>query len=246
MSLDYKLMFGSHLAIMIMFMVGSALTLPVEGAIEVALLTSIGLVLAWRRSVDGWRWAGAGPRQLLNALSMAAVVVVFLGSALLASPPNSQQMLPWYLAGGNIGLFLVLMSLRVVRPSRSLYEKDCGEPDGETAPPAEPTTDDARRGVIVAIYRTVFFLVWLNCIAVFFMEGAAAPSPESLRLAPFLAPIAKNAVALQTPVIHQAMEIGMFAGIPCVLFGGFLLQYVLGVPVFPGLPARRLFSHDRE
>jgi hypothetical protein len=243
MSLDFKLFFASHGALMVMFLVGRVLTIGIESAAEAALLAAIGGLATWRRCIDGWRWAGMGLAQALNTFLALAVLVVFGGAAFLLFPPSSPAFLPWYLALVNIGVFNVLVALRIVRPSREAYQRDCQPADVTASLTTAPVSTEAPwRRVARITFHTVFLLVWIDGVAFFFAEGAAAPNPESLRAAPFMGDVARALVVLQNPDVRLAMQVGVFVGIPCVLAAAFLLQFVLGVAVFPNAPARTLWA----
>ena len=246
MSLDYRLFFASHLVLMAMFIAGAALTLQAELVAEAVLVAVVALAVAWRRQRDGWQWAGAGPRQLLGAVFSLVVVIVFLGAAILLFPPNSPRALPWYLIGANIGLFNTLIALRVLRPSQSAYENDCRAGD-KGAPVLEPPQpQDLGQSpwprLIRVGYQGAFILVWIDGLAFFFAEGAAHPDPQSVKSFPLIATLAQKLAVLQDPVVHSTLEAVMFIGIPCVLLGGFFLQFVAGIQVLPNLPARRLWD----
>jgi hypothetical protein len=247
MSLDWKAFFVSFFAIMLMFMAGGALSTWVELGVEAALVVILAAVMIWQRLTDGWRWAGAGLPQFLDAALCTLAIGAFLVAALVMQPPFTPAMLPWYLGIANIGVFNLLIALRLARPSRAAYEHDCRPAEAQRidiVPPRDlvaPSEAPPHRTIRIT-FQIAFFCVWLAGVTLFFSEGAMHPSPESLRQFPFLAEAIKDLSFLQAPTVHMALLVLCFVGMPSVLFAGFYLQNIAGIQVLPGLPARRVLD----
>jgi uncharacterized membrane protein len=88
MSLDMRLMFGYHIAMMVMMVAGGSLTVRQELTIAATIAALILLVSHYHRQKRHWRWPGAKPVNVLYALGGAFFISFFLFSATRLAPPQ--------------------------------------------------------------------------------------------------------------------------------------------------------------
>jgi hypothetical protein len=156
-----------------MLLVFAAGGVSVETDLTLAAVLTAGLtVLSIKhRRAAGWRWPGAGVREVVAALTTTAIFGLFLFAATPLAPPNDPIVLPWYLAGLGIGLLIILTNLRVIRMSKIDFEADCR---GATGLPATITTtneEPAWKRRVRAVFSALFVLVWLDGMAYFSVRG---------------------------------------------------------------------------
>jgi hypothetical protein len=246
MSLDFKLMFGYHGSMMAMMLAGGLLSILHELAIAGAI-ASLSVLISWsNRRKKHWRWPGIkriDPLYAVGALSAP----VLLYSATPLFPPNNGHIVPWYLAGLGIGLFLVLQSLKVVYPSEAEFASNCMiidqygrrlQTEQELSPAQAPEVNWRR--ATKAAYTIVFMLLWVCWVASFYFFGAAirngSPEPTTTQTEP-LEDHGKPVYV--TPVENQrvhALQLVSSVGIPLVLISGVILHFVVGVKLFPNAP----------
>jgi hypothetical protein len=152
MSLDFKLMFVYHIAMMVLFgtrIVDNAADQALFAFVLFLVLVLISVVHKFRAQ---WKWPGIGIFGFPSALIGVAFVYAFLAfAAYTINPdfvfPNFQDIsyidliaeswtviitaasvpvfTPWYLAGVGIGVFNLLTSLKLVTTKKSEFETQC-------------------------------------------------------------------------------------------------------------------------
>jgi hypothetical protein len=241
MSLDMKLFFSFFFGLMALFMLGSALSPVLELSVAGLGLPVLTCVSVANRIRRGWRWRGVGWKGVLGAVgAVAASGALMFAASPLASPWNP-AVLPWYLCGTAIGLFNALTALRLVRPSISGFEADCSSASHQAATPP-PDAQPRWKKAVQSIYGVVFFTIWLEFLAFFYLFGISfrdgAPHPTALKTEPLTN---HGAVVFVTPdtkaLIDLLQTVGM-VGIPALVVTGFFLQFVLRVGVLPVKPRR--------
>lgn len=124
MSLDTRLFFAFHFCIILMFAAGGALSVPLEIAIAASLATIVAVVSVAHRLRKGWRWRGAGLKQVLLAAGGLALAGLMFTVVAQFAAINDPRFLPWFIALAGISIFNALISLRLVRPFEADFVAD--------------------------------------------------------------------------------------------------------------------------
>src|SRR5262249_41285934 len=162
MSYDFKLMFFYHGSMMVILIIGRALSVVVEVMIATALL-AMGILLGIKhRRTTSWTWPGLTSSRLLGATATALLGGLFLAAATPLFPPTHPGLLPWYLAGLGIITFAVLSVLGLV----SLVEIDYFTPQTLLQSVEVPW-----RKILRLMYSIFFLVVWLEGVASFYYFG---------------------------------------------------------------------------
>jgi hypothetical protein len=175
MSFDTKLFFAFHVCIMVMFVLGGALTVSLEIAIALGLSTIALIASVLYRYREGWRWRGVGLKQALGAIGGIALVgLMFVAVGQFGSYTNP-HILPWFIACVGIGTFNAPASLRLVQPSETefaanvrgnlaLTQTEAAHPAiAEPAPRAVNLQRNTVAGVLAAYGFVSFFVfIWLD------------------------------------------------------------------------------------
>jgi hypothetical protein len=175
MSFDTRLFFAFHFCIILMFAAGGALSVPLEVAIAASLVTIVLVASVVHRFREGWRWRGAGLKQVLGAAGGAALVgLMFVAVGQFGSFADP-HLLPWFIALTGIGVFNALVSLRLVRPSEEEFLADVrGSPATDQKEAARPeiavsspsTTNLLRNALTGALtaygFVSFFVFIWLD------------------------------------------------------------------------------------
>ncbi len=242
MSLDFKAMFVSHGAIMVMFLIGGALTVPVELSVEGAMVTAVAILSVANRRANRWRWRGAGVKQYLAAVLSIAAAALVAGVGEVLNWPLNPQLFPWYLGLLNIALFNVLASLRLVRMAQAEFVADCVGGDAAAQNPTAISDEQPKwKKTVIIVHRTFFIAIWLEFMAFFYEFGitfrSGSPSPTVTQTEPLANHSAVVYItAQQKLLVDVLMTIGM-VGIPVVILSAFLLQ-ALGIRVLGNVPLR--------
>ncbi|MGO2366662.1 MAG: hypothetical protein ACTH56_08515 [Pseudoalteromonas sp.] len=152
MSLDFKLMFVYHIAIMVLFGTRIVDSAAEQSLFALALFLVLVLISVVHKIRMHWKWPGIGLFSFPSALIGVAFVYAFLAfAAYTINPdigfPNFQDInyiellaeswtviitaasvpvfTPWYLAGVGIGVFNLLSSLKLVTTKKSEFETQC-------------------------------------------------------------------------------------------------------------------------
>jgi hypothetical protein len=124
MSFDTKLFFAFHCCILLMFMVGGALSTSIELSVALGLASVAVVASLVHRYREAWHWRGAGFRQVLGAIGGIALIgLMFLAVGQFGAYTNP-HLLPWFIAGTGIAAFNALVSLRLVRRSQAEFVAD--------------------------------------------------------------------------------------------------------------------------
>jgi hypothetical protein len=241
MSLEFKSMFAYHIGMMIMFMAGGLLTVPLEVGVALTLAAMcVFLSLRHRRQV-GWRWPGVSIKEILLAAAVVVGGVIFLTAATPMFSPLEPQMLPWYLAGVGIVSFNVLTMLRVI----TYAERDFVAPT--TQPLAAATEAMLSPAVpqwhaLVRMACTILFVVaWLDFMAFFYLSGQAlqhgSPTPTAAQTAPMQDHGTVVYVTQDEKARVDLLEQGQ-VGIPIAIGLALFAHFVLGVKIISNLPTR--------
>lgn len=248
MSLDFRLMFGYHISMMVMMVAGGSLTVKQELMIAASIAGLIVLLSRHHRQKRHWRWPGVKLLDVLYAAGGIALVSFFLYSATPLFPPNNGNVVPWYLAGIGIGLFGILQSLKIVYAAEAEFVSNCILIDQygreielahEPSIPVEPREANWKR-VTKAMYSVVFILVWACGVASFYFFGTAfkngSPEPTISQSEPledhgktvYLTPTEKQRV--------NVLQLATWISFPVVLLGGAALHFIAGVKLIPNTP----------
>jgi len=236
MSLDYKLMFVYHISMMMLFAARRALSVEMELTFAAVLATGLSVLAIKHRRAAGWRWPGAGAREMVAALTTAALVGIFLFAATPIASTRDPVMLPWYLAGLGIGLFLILMKLRLVRMSQIDFEADCHGASSvgtSAANVATPDMEPAWKRRVRAGFSALFLLVWLDGMAFFYVHGNSRHEALTVRTGTHSEPLVKHGrIVYITPAQDQLRSVlgtVMMVGIPLMLASALVLEKWAGV-----------------
>lgn len=248
MSLDMRLMFGYHIAMMVLMVAGGSLTVRQELTIASTIAALILLVSHYHRQKKHWRWPGIKPLNVLYAVGGIVLISLFLYSATPLFPPNNGRVVPWYLACLGIGLFGVLDSLNVVYAAEAEFASNCMIIDQygrELEPITEPSSveqpyEPSWKRITKVVYTVVFMLVWVCGVASFYFFGTAfkngSPDPTATQTEP-LEDHGKTVYVTRTEKqrVH-ILQLVSWVGFPIVLIGGAILHFLLGVKLFPNTP----------
>lgn len=244
MSFDMKLMFAYHLAMIAMMAGGRALTVPIELALAGGWAAVLAMASVVHKRREGWRWPGVKALDILMAVGTLAAIALFLFSASPNFPPTSVTSLPWYLAGGGIGLFGILNALKVVRRTRTEFEADVAAAKAPaSSAPAATLVDEPKvdwRTWVVRIYSVAFVAVWLEALAFFYMYGRGvrdgAPAPTSTATWPLTDHGRTVYLTMQDGQLIGTLQQIMMFGIPGAILLGFLIHFGLGIQLYSNLP----------
>lgn len=152
MSLDFKLMFVYHIAMMVLFGTRIVDNAAVQALFALVLFVVLVLISAVHKFRSQWKWPGLGILGLPSALFHIVVIYAFLAfAAYNMNPdfdfPNFQNsnyidliseswaviitvasvpaMTPWYLVGVGFGVFNLLSSLKLATTKKSEFESQC-------------------------------------------------------------------------------------------------------------------------
>ncbi len=170
MSLEFKSMVVYHIGMMIMFMSGGLLTVPLEVGVALSLaMIGVFLSLRHRRQV-AWRWPGVSTKEILIAVAVVVGGVIFFAATPMFSP-SEPYALPWYLAGVGIVSFNVLTVLRVITYAESDFVAPAAQ-EGTAASEATPSATIPPWHTLIRMACTILFVVaWLDFMAFFTCPG---------------------------------------------------------------------------
>ncbi|WP_444915939.1 hypothetical protein [Microbulbifer sp. TRSA007] len=151
-SLDFKLMFVYHIAMMVLF----ATRVVDDSSAQASFALVLGLVLVLISTIHKfraqWKWPGLGIFGVPSALMGVIFVYAFLAFAAYSINPEAEvpslhevnyfdliseswviikqvaslpALTPWFLAGAGIGVFNLLSSLKLVATKKSEFEAQC-------------------------------------------------------------------------------------------------------------------------
>lgn len=243
-SLELKLMFIYHGCMMVLFIVGGALSLGQELTLTVVLLGVLISISMRHRRWANWRWQGVKPKSYLSAVATVALMAVFLYAGTPLFSPKDPRFLPWYLAGFGIGAFNVLQALRLVHPSEAGFLADCqgsvNQADQTTRiEPSEPRW----HSILRAAFRVIFFAVWLEFLVFFYYSGTAFRDGSSVPTSTKSEAVTEHGktvyIARDQRILWDRLESFAFTGIPSVIVCSVLLHFLVGVKLFPNAPTLR-------
>ena len=126
MSYDFKLFFVYLFGSMVLLLVTRSLAAALQ-VVAVAALSGILFALSVvHRKKSGWRWPGAGWKEVVKALFLVLVGVFAFGPATLQFSVW-EDFLVWGAGTGGIVCFWVLSSLRFVYLSEHHFALHCGD-----------------------------------------------------------------------------------------------------------------------
>ncbi|WP_105258354.1 hypothetical protein [Pseudoalteromonas sp. T1lg88] len=152
MSLDFKLMFVYHIAMMILFGTRIIDNAAAQALFALALFVVLILISAVHKFRAQWQWPGIGLLGLPSAILGVAFVYAFLAFAAYTINPDFSfpdlqninyidfieeswsviiatasvpAITPWYLAGIGIGIFNLLSSLKIATTKKSEFVAQC-------------------------------------------------------------------------------------------------------------------------
>ncbi|MBI5938825.1 MAG: hypothetical protein HY859_00200 [Caulobacterales bacterium] len=247
MSFDMKLMFVFHVGMMVMFMLGSGLTIETELLVAGGLALVMTTIIVLRRRATRWRWSGASPGQWLMATGTLAAMVLFGLVASFNFSPAEPRALPWFLALVGIGFFNLLSSLGLTHTTETAFRASLAPPASILTTAETSSLIEPRRGgwrsMVRTLYTVLFLGVWLIGLAFFaayglaMRDGAAAPTAEAV------IPLIDHGRTVYLPLwqgeLVYRLRAAMFIGVPSVMALGFLLHLGLGVKIFDNLPTWR-------
>lgn len=243
MALDFKLMFGLHGAVMIMFAAGRALTIAAEITFDAILIVAAVIIAVRHRQQRGWRWARPGPKQYLLAAGSVGATLLFCAAVLPNFPADNPNVFPWYLALGQIGVFNTLCALRLARLAEQDFAADCGRVGADASPTSVEAAEETWPRRIRLGYGVLFVAVWLEALAFFYVHGTTLRHGSQIAVEGMDRPITEHGatvyVAAGPWALDHALMIGMMTGIPAVLLLGAVLQYVVGIPALQVGPRPR-------
>jgi len=241
MSLEFKSMFAYHIGMMVMFMAGGLLTIPLEVGVALTLAAMCVLLSLRHRRLVGWRWPGVSTKDVLLALAVIVGGVVFLTAATPMFSPFEPYALPWYLAGVGIVSFNVLIMLRVITYAESDFVAPATQPVA-AASEATPSPAVPRWHALVRMACTVLFVVaWLDFMAFFYVSGQAFQHGSTTPTAMQTEPMKDHGTVVYVTPDEKArvdlLEQGQ-VGIPIAIGLALFAHFVLGVKIISNVPTR--------
>ncbi len=246
-SLDNKLGFVYFGCMTAMWVSGDGLSIKQEllaAMFLVAILTTISLRYRHRMN---WRWPGVQTKGVLTVVGILVLAGIFEFASAPLFSPSDPRILPWHLAALGGAVFGVLVALRIVQLSKSDFLKQCEAVDSadfhakasaETIPvvPTDPLWKRVTRGV----FYILFVLAWLEFVAFFYFSGVAfrngSPKPAPTQTDPLSdhgqIVYIQHSQKARIDFLENVASIGM----PSVMACGFILHFLLGVSLFPGMP----------
>jgi hypothetical protein len=244
MSLEYKLMFGFHICMMVLFAtqgISNKLTEKQQILFVIAIAAAILVLSVRHRRAIRWKWQGVAIKDVAWAAVTVVLGGVFFYSASSWFSPLNPRFLPWYLAGLGIAIFNTLNALKLVRTSEAQMMADAqrGSTSPESHADPEPFEPVWRRAVR-AIYYCVFFLVWLAGVGSFYLSGktyrSGSPSPTVTQTEPMSEHGSTVYITRMQKLEVDELQTISFIGIPVILASGFILHFLTGVKLFPNTP----------
>lgn len=240
-SYDFKLFFGFHVGMMALmvlrFVAGIGIVFEM---VVVSGLLITGFALSLRhRSKQGWRWPGAGWKDVLVALVLAALVVYFLGAAMPDTTVLNPDLFPFLAAGGGILLFGVLGALKICHKTEEEFLRHCGA-DRHVEPAVSPVAWKQQlprwKRIVVGAFGAYFLIIWIAGVGFFWKFNAAFASGSKQATATQTEPLTNHGhTVFITPKqkrIVKLLERSMMFGMPSVFVIGALLHFVIGIKVF--------------
>jgi len=243
MSFDFKLFFVYHGCMMLLLATSALLPVFFQIAcVSVLLLTFLALSVK-RRIRMQWHWPGTGVRNVLGAIFSVALGVFFLGSVTPRVSPLDPRLFPWFAAGGGIVLFWILYQLKLVFFSEKDFLSHCGERIATEPKPATAPTEPTWKRFLRSAFYVYFFAVWTAGVTFFwkyniaFRDGSPEPTPTQTET---LVDHGNTVyITAEEKRVVSILEKSMFVGIPSALLLATLLQFVVGVKLFPHVPSLR-------
>lgn len=246
MSVDFRLFFVFHGSMMVLMMMGGELSLRQEIFIVAALVAILVFIAMKHRTRSNWHWPGIGGKDVLFAIGIAVTVTFFLFAATPIFSPLNARMLPWYLAGANIGMFSILGALKLVYGSEVDFLLHCTAVNqyGQEFPllseiPKPKLIEAAWKKVARGIYFVAFLLVWIAGVVSFYLTGLALKSGSPVPTATQTEPLANHGKTMYiTPAEKQRidrLQMVSWMAIPVVL-SGLALHFLAGVKLFGDAP----------
>lgn len=246
MSVDYRLFFVFHGSMMVLMMVGGELSLRQEVFIVTGLVAILLAISMKHRERSNWHWPGIGGKDVLSAIGAAVTVAFFLFAVTPLFPPFSARILPWYLAGANIGMFGILSALKLVYGSEVNFLLHCTTVNqyGQEIPllseiPKPKLVEAAWKKVARGIYFVAFVLVWIAGVASFYLTGVSLKNGSPVPTPTQTEPLADHGKTVYiTPAEKQRidrLQMVSWMAIPVVL-SGLPLHFIAGVKLFGDAP----------
>lgn len=234
-SFDYKLMFGYHISMMVLFALGELLSALTKVAIAGVILFVLIVLSIHHRWTSGWRWPGVQFSHILSALISLVLGGIFLGSATPLFPPIGATEVPWYLAGAGIMMFWVLLSLRIV----TFSEVDFLTPQSTVTAAALQPIEAWWKRIARVLCLGLFLANWLTGQAffyyfgIYFQDGSPVPTATQTEI------LQNHGTQVYITVAEKAwldlLGLSMLPGIPLTIGLVLFMHFVLGVRVFPNM-----------
>ena len=236
-------MFVFHACMMGLMLIGEELTVLQEVQIVLALAIVMVTISIRHRRVTRWRRAEIGAREVWHAAGTAVLIGLFLYAATPTFSPWNSRILPWYLAGLNIGLYRILNSLKITYPSKAGFLSHCRKLDAygiEVAPVPVQATGTVKEAPwkrrVRAVYQMASLAIFLTFLLFFYSFGTAYKSGSPVPTATQTEPITDHGrtvyVAPELKRRSDALEQASSIGIPSIIALGAFLHFVVRVQVF--------------
>jgi hypothetical protein len=246
MSVDFRLLFVFHGSMMVLMMTGGGLSLLQEVFIVATLVAILVSISMRHRARTNWHWPGVGDKDVLSAIGAAVAIAFFLFGATPLFPPLSPRILPWYLAGINIGIFGILSALKLVHASEVDFLLHCTTVNqyGQEIPllseiPERKIVEADWQKVARGIYLVAFLLVWIAGVASFYFDGASFKSGSAVPTATQTEPLTDHGKTVYiTPAEKQRIDrlkMVSWMTMPVVLIG-LVIHFIVGVKLFGDAP----------
>ena len=243
MSVDFRLMFVYHGSMMVMMFLGQTLSRGQEILFTVVLVGILVSISLKHRARSNWHWPCIGMKEVLSAVATAVLITFFLWGASSFSPTLPPGILPWFLAGAGIGTFGILSSLKIVYASEADFLAQCRTIDqyGREIPRASvlrapKMVEERWKRILRGIYTVAFFVVWILGVLSFHFDGRAFNGGSPVPTATQTEPMTEHGKTVYvTPAEKQRVDhlwMVSWVGFPCLIAGGLILHFVVGVKVF--------------
>ncbi len=230
-SFELKGFAAYHLSMMVMMLLGNALSFFDQAFVAIGIGLSVSILSAIRRLRHDWRWRPPGPAQVFTAILVAALMAYFVGATTGFSVSRFVTLGPWALAVVGIGVYSVLQALRIVHTSEKAFRAECGD-QTQLAEPERPP-EPRWKAIIRYAFITAFILVWLETVTSFYVFDstfrAGSPAITVSQTEPLTN---RGRIVYITPAEKQQVDFlqtVMMIGIPSSIALAFFLLLVLKV-----------------
>jgi hypothetical protein len=206
------------------------------------------------RARRNWRWRNisvlAAMGAMFGGILMGAFLVVFIHGL-----PVNHRTAPMIAFAVSIVVFNILSSIKLVQSTEVEFEDFCVKEvevlrgaAGRTASD-DNVVDPRWMRMVRGAFSVLFILIWIEAMAFFYVHerfvdsGTPQPTPTRTQY------VNEHGTFVyftdDEMRVHNLLETIMMIGIPGIILSGFVLHFIVGVPVFSNMPpSRGLFGRS--